>query len=172
MPNLPQLRAYAHNHRVTTRTDAPDLRAKLEGMHGTCTASAARRAARYLSAAYDHALAPTGLNVGQFSLLHAIALHGPLALGELATHVATDRTTLGKNLKPLERDGLVTTETSEHDRRVREVSITDAGLDRFLAAIDPWERAQAEFEAEFGANRADALRGELRGVLETGLHAW
>jgi DNA-binding MarR family transcriptional regulator len=69
-----------------------------------------------------------------------------------------DRATVGHNLRPLERDGLITAAVSEADRRVRIVSITDEGLERVALRRPGWDRAQAEFESCFGAERAAAMR--------------
>ena len=65
-----------------------------------------------------------------------------------------DRATVGHNLRPLERDELITVAVSEADRRVRIVSITDEGLKRVAVGRPGWDRAQAEFESYFGAERA------------------
>ena len=67
-----------------------------------------------------------------------------------------DRATVGHNLRPLERDELITVAVSEADRRVRIVSITDEGLKR-VAAGRPGGIV-AEFESCFGAERAAAMR--------------
>jgi DNA-binding MarR family transcriptional regulator len=51
-----------------------------------------------------------------------------------------DRATVGHNLRPLERDELITVAVSEADRRVRIVSITDEGLKRVAAGRPGWDR--------------------------------
>ena len=38
-----------------------------------------------------------------------------------------DRTTLGRNILPLERDGLIRIETAPSDRRAKELQLTKAG---------------------------------------------
>ncbi|WP_223217478.1 MarR family transcriptional regulator [Paraburkholderia phenoliruptrix] len=43
----------------------------------------------------------------QFSMLARASAVGKISLSELADLMAMDRTTLGRNLRPLERDGLV-----------------------------------------------------------------
>ena len=69
-----------------------------------------------------------------------------------------DRATVGHNLRPLERDGLITAAVSEADRRVRIVSITDEGLERVALRRPGWDRAQAKFQSCFDAERAAAMR--------------
>ncbi|MDN7722055.1 MarR family winged helix-turn-helix transcriptional regulator [Burkholderia gladioli] len=95
-------------------------------LDGRCNCLAARKASRYLSALYDGALSQVGLRATQFSILHKLRAGGPLAMGELATVMAMDRTTLSTNLKPLERDGLLAIRPGEDDRRRKAISITAA----------------------------------------------
>jgi len=74
---------------------------------GLCNCGALRQAARYLTAAYDQLLADSGLRTTQFSILFKLAARGTQAITELSALMAMDRTTVGRNLKLLERDGLV-----------------------------------------------------------------
>jgi DNA-binding MarR family transcriptional regulator len=148
------------------------LAAVLAEMDGRCNCTAARKATRYLSASYDKAIAPAGLRITQFNILHRLALHGSATITALAPLIAIDRTTLATNLKPLERDGLVVVRTSEADRRARMVEITEAGLARLEEAIPLWKAAQRRFEDAYGAADASQLRAALRAVLATGLDPW
>ena len=75
-----------------------------------------------------------------------------------------DRTTLGRNILPLERDGLIEIGASPADRRRREVRLTPAGAARLRAARRGWAVAQQRFDEVFGADRAAALRDLLREV--------
>ena len=72
-----------------------------------CACSTLRRATRALTAMYDAALAPSGLRITQLSVLSALARLGPLPVTRLAAEVALDRSTMGRNLDPLERRGLI-----------------------------------------------------------------
>lgn len=128
---------------------------------GACTCQAVRQAARRVTALYDAAMAPFGLRISQFSLLGRLRRGGPLALQALATEMGLDRTTLGRNLRPLERDGLVRSEDDPDDRRVRRLVLTSAGLARLEAALPAWHEAQAAFEAGYGAAETLALRESL-----------
>ena len=78
-----------------------------------CACDTLRRAARALTAAYDAALAPSGLRNTQFSILRRLARLGPLSGTRLAAEAALDRSTMGRNLNPLERHGLVSDLGSE-----------------------------------------------------------
>jgi DNA-binding MarR family transcriptional regulator len=141
-------------------------------LDGTCNCFALRKASRYLTAAYDHALASKGLRATQFTILQKIASLGELSVTELAEVMAMDRTTLATNLKPLARAGLVTVESSEQDRRRKITQITPAGLDKFEEALPLWSEAQTRFEESFGAKEAAELRRLLASVLGTGFDPW
>src|SRR6516165_9340554 len=85
----------------------------------TCLCLHAQRAARALARQFDEALKPVGLTNQQFSLLMALNRPAPPPMGPVADLLAMDRTTLTAALKPLERRGLVRTESSPKDRRTR-----------------------------------------------------
>ena len=143
----------------------------LPDLDGTCNCLAARKAARYLTAAYDRALAPSGLRITQFSILYKLARLGPMTIKRLAAAIAMDRTTLAANLKPLERDGHLVTGTAE-DRRAKTIEITATGKAALESAVPLWTIAQSQFETGYGATAAFGLRFALGGVLETGLEPW
>jgi DNA-binding MarR family transcriptional regulator len=75
-----------------------------------------------------------------------------------------DRTTLGRAILPLERDGLVAVSPDPADRRVRIIALTPAGAARHAEARTGWAQAQARYEAAVGAERAARLRAELNEV--------
>ncbi|MFE6760617.1 MarR family winged helix-turn-helix transcriptional regulator [Streptomyces sp. NPDC057684] len=150
-----------------------------ESMAGTerdtarsCNNLALRKAARYLGATYDKALAPTGLRATQFSILQKLSTHEQITISSLAEMIAMDRTTLASNLKPLAREGLVTVEPSPTDRRARIVTLTPDGLARMTAALPYWRTVQSEFEESFGGDKAAQLRAALEDILDTGFHPW
>ncbi|MFC4610380.1 MarR family winged helix-turn-helix transcriptional regulator [Streptomyces maoxianensis] len=138
----------------------------------SCNNLALRKAARYLGATYDKALAPVGLRATQFSILQKLSVHGEMTITSLAEMIAMDRTTMASNLKPLAREGLVTVEPSAADRRARIVTITPDGLSRTKAAVPLWKAVQAQFEENFGADDAAQLRASLQAVLRTGFEPW
>src|SRR5499425_121535 len=96
--------------------------------HGpSCNCLALRQASRVLSQFYDQELAPSGLRTTQFSILAAIHRLGPITINALARELVMDRTTLGRNVLPLERDGLIGIEASATDGRAKEIHLTKAG---------------------------------------------
>jgi DNA-binding MarR family transcriptional regulator len=138
---------------------------------GLCNCGALRQAARYLTAAYDQLLADSGLRTTQFSILFKLAARGTQAITELSALMAMDRTTVGRNLKLLERDGLVRYRPGP-DGRERLVELTATGRKKLEAAYPLWQQAQQQFESRFGAAHAGELRNTLRSVLHTGLDPW
>ena len=83
---------------------------------GRCNAAAVKKAARRLALMYDKALAPTGLKSSQYGILSELNSRGAAlpTVHELAEALVMDRSTLGQNLRPLERDELVTQIDERH----------------------------------------------------------
>ena len=72
-----------------------------------CNCLALRQAARHVTQFYDQFLAPSGLRTTQYSILARLVREGPMAINALAAELVMDRTTLGRNILPLQRDGLI-----------------------------------------------------------------
>ncbi|MBR0652838.1 winged helix-turn-helix transcriptional regulator [Roseomonas terrae] len=134
-----------------------------------CSCHGLRKATRHLTQFYDQRLASVGLSIGQYALLGRLAAHGPIALGAFAAIMAMDRTTLGRNLQPLERDGLAAISPDPADRRSRLLALTPEGQARLAAARPLWTAAQDDLEARFGADRTQALRLLVAELLATDL---
>jgi DNA-binding MarR family transcriptional regulator len=129
-----------------------------------CNCLAVRQAARHLTQFYDQFLAPAGLRTTQFSVLAKLKYLGPLTINALAKELVMDRTTLSRNILPLERDGLVAVETGSADRRSKKLRVTEAGAARLRTATKGWADAQARFEDVFGHKPSADLRALLRAV--------
>ena len=127
----------------------------------TCNCLALRQAARHVSQIYDSYLASEGLRTTQYSILAKLNRLGPLSINELAKSMVMDRTTLGRAIRPLQRDRLLTIGAGE-DGRTRSLRLTASGEARLKAAAAKWREAQRKFELTFGAR--DAV--ELRSILE------
>ncbi len=133
-----------------------------------CNSLALRQAARHVSGFYNTMFAPLGLRGTQYSMLSRLHA-GPRSIVALADELVMDRTTLSRNIRPLERRGLLTIGPDAIDRRSRVVTITPAGAALLERARDTWRTAQARFEAAFGAARAAELRRILAAVAATKL---
>jgi DNA-binding MarR family transcriptional regulator len=146
----------------------PDLPLSLTlQVRDTCLCLHVQRAARAVARRYDEALRPVGLTNGQFSLLMSLNRPHPggmatAAMGEIATLLAMDRTTLTANLKVLERRGLLQVEADPKDRRSRRLRLLPPGQDLLARALPIWCDTQRANEAL--VTTAEALRGELRAL--------
>jgi DNA-binding MarR family transcriptional regulator len=134
-----------------------------------CNCLAVRQAARHVSQFYDRFLAPSGLRTTQFSILAKLKRMGAVTINALANDLVMDRTTLGRNILPLEREGLITVVTGRSDRRSKELHLTEAGAERLRSAVKGWTQAQMHFEKVFGARRTSELRSLLHAVSATDL---
>ena len=137
--------------------------ALLDAVAQGCTCGNLRRASRAVTQLFDSILQPSGLKATQFTLLVATAKLGPAPLTRLAEALLMDRTTLTRNLKPLERAGLVRIDVGE-DRRSRAISLTPKGRRTLDAALPLWESAQSRMVDGLGDTRWRRLTNDLSAV--------
>ncbi len=117
---------------------------------------------------YDAALEPAGLRATQFSLLAVLDGRDgrdAVTITDLARAMVMDRTTLTRNLRPLEKQGLVAI-TPGDDRRTREVSLTRLGRRVLTTAMPRWRHAQTRMLDALGDRRARRLLSELSGAID------
>jgi DNA-binding MarR family transcriptional regulator len=129
-----------------------------------CTCDRLRKLTRRLTQHYDAHLAPAGLRVTQFSLLAHLQRAGPTTISALAELLDMDRTTLTRNLAPLEDAGLVAVQPGA-DARTRAVAVTERGREAWREARPYWRRAQDEVERLLGPERVAGLHALLEGSL-------
>jgi DNA-binding MarR family transcriptional regulator len=115
-----------------------------------------------LTAIYDAALEPAGISVAQFSLLRSIGRATPLSLTKLGKMVDLDRSTVGRNVRVIERMGLVRI-THGPDQREATMALTGQGIDALRRATPLWEQAQCGIEASLGP----AASAQLAVLLES-----
>src|SRR5262245_42005937 len=140
--------------------------AKCAIVAATCAAAALRRADRMVTQFYARDLASSGLEPTQFTLLTACEVAGDASITALADTLVMDRTTLARNLKPLEREGLVRVVVGDEqggrsDRRVRVVQLTEQGREALRQALPLWEEAQARVVGGLGQDRLGYLLQEI-----------
>lgn len=121
-----------------------------------CTCARLRRTARRLTQAYDQALRPCGLRVTQYMVISNVVRDDGLSVTDLANRLAMDRTTLTRNLRPLEKAGLLRIEAGP-DRRSRAVSATDRGRRAHAEAVKLWQEAERTFRRNMGREEAADL---------------
>src|SRR5271154_6129563 len=106
---------------ISSSSKEDTMTADSEMQAAVCHCLALRQAARHVTRFYDQSLAPTGLRSTQFSILSKLKRLGPLTINALAAEMAMDRTTLGRTMLPLERDGLITVESGAQDKRSKQL---------------------------------------------------
>ena len=134
---------------MTTSKNIADL---AQTLLDTCLCHNARMASRVVSRAYDEALRPTGLRATQIAVLAAVGARGAHSIKSLADSLEMERTTLTRNLRPLEEQGLVSI-APEGRHRSRTLTLTSAGKAALLGAFPLWENAQQSSMRQLGDQR-------------------
>lgn len=147
--------------RRTLRSDAAALVAE-------CPGANARLAARRISQFLDRELAETGLTGAQLGLMAQIATIPDDSLGALARRAGLEQSTLSRNLRTLEAEGLVEIATVHADLRRRAVWLTETGLRRLEAALPVWRRAQWKLANRISAPSARHLAEETEALMTEG----
>jgi len=130
-----------------------------------CTCFNLRKATRTVTQLFDEVMQPTGLRATQFTLLAAISSTGAIAIRQLSQVLVMDRTTLTRNLKPLETQGLVKIVPGE-DRRTRTLTLTGKGRKTLEKAFPFWRQAQSEVIERLTPRRWKKLLQHLDSTVE------
>jgi len=129
-----------------------------------CLCLHVQRAARALARRFDDVFRPLDVTSGQFSLLMSLNRPEAPTLGNVATVLAMDRTTLTAALKPLERRGLEKIAEDKEDRRSRRLTLTAAGRALLARALPLWIATHDAIDAELEPHSPDGLRAALRAL--------
>ena len=111
-----------------------------------CICTLSRRCARALTDIYDRALAPSGLKVTQYSLLRAIGRVEIPTLTGIAETTGLERSTLGRNLRVLEKSGMITLSSGD-DERTRVAALTDKARKALRQAEPRWQQVQEQMRS-------------------------
>jgi len=125
-----------------------------------CVCNKTRIAARVVTRIYDDALRPTGLRATQVALLVAVATGEASSIAALAQVLGMDRSTLTRNLGPLESEGLVAI-GAEGWRRSRSLEITRKGRARLREALPLWKKAQDLLKDRLGERAWSAAHASM-----------
>ncbi len=126
-----------------------------------CTIFNLRKAARTVTHLYDEMLKPSGLRSTQYSLLTVISMGEAETISDLAHQLVMDRTTLTRNLKPLQSQGWIKRVPGE-DRRTRAWTITAQGRKALARALPLWQKAQKDTVNLLGKECWDGLLDHLK----------
>jgi DNA-binding MarR family transcriptional regulator len=138
------------------RKDSPKL--------STCHCLNLRRAGQAVTAQYDKFLEPCEITIGQYSLMRFIKNLRHVSVSSLAKEMRLARTTLVRNIKPLEERGFVI-DVAEQGRS-RQLKLTDSGYQIYAEATLLWEQAQSKFEQSLGKEQFEKLNEILRVIAE------
>ena len=134
-------------------------------MINECACLKVRTAARALTRFYDDAFRPVGLRVTQLSVLVAVAFSEAVSIASLSRLLGMDRSTLTRNLRPLEAKGLVALGPEGHHRS-RTLSITSKGDQLVRKALPIWEETQQQLREELKKPHWTNLHAELDHVIK------
>jgi len=149
--------------------ETSEFREELRAPAAGCAGLSLRQAARRVTLLYDEALRDSGLSLAQVGLMAQIATSADDRMAALAARAGLDPSTLSRNLRGLERDGLIEIATVEKDLRRRAVWLTEEGLRRLQGALPTWREAQARIAELFPADllgRITAASEKLGGQKE------
>lgn len=119
-----------------------------------------RRAYQSITNVYDEFLKPSEIKIGQFSLIKHIYNLAPITVSSLATHIRLDRTTLVRNLKSLEKDGIVD-DIAAKGTRNRQLRLTEKGVEVYKLAEENWRNAQSFLENYLGKEELNNFTNTL-----------
>jgi DNA-binding MarR family transcriptional regulator len=137
-----------------------DINAKnLEGC-SECTCFNLRKASRTITQLFDKAMQPSGLRGTQFSLLTMLFFFGPVTVTVLSKKLLMDRTTVTRNLMPLEQQGYIIVKAGK-DLRTRTVELTKTGIKALEKAFPLWKETQSKIIGKLGKKRFESLISDL-----------
>jgi DNA-binding MarR family transcriptional regulator len=136
------------------------VRERLTLLGASCVCNNLRRTTRAITNYYDSLLEPFGLRVSQVTVLAVLYLSGPQTINELAEKLALDRTTMGRNLRPIAQQGLLTMAPGS-DQRTRMVALTAQGEEILLRLLPQWEQLQAHMVAGMQQEQFAAFLAQL-----------
>ncbi|MCP4385383.1 MAG: winged helix-turn-helix transcriptional regulator [Hyphomicrobiales bacterium] len=143
------------------RTDT--LESLAPGLLDQCLVTKARRAARTITRRYSRLLEPHGLKSTQATLLHALLDATDNSISALADRLGIERSALNRNLKILEKTGLIACPV--HGRgRARAYSLTRRGQEKMAVLLPLWHEAQHAVKTEIGAKDWNDLQRTLNTV--------
>lgn len=129
----------------------------LEDVIARCAGVRTLSAARAVNRHFDAALRPAELTITQFTLLVIIGAKSPDSISQIGDWLSIERTSVTRNLKPLERRGFVA-RGAEGAARMRAVSLTKDGFRKLKSAYPLWKSAQGELEETLDGEHQSAMK--------------
>jgi len=128
-----------------------------------CVCFNLRRVTRAVTQFYDAEMRRHGIRPTQGSILASLNSKDSWNMAELSDWLGMDRTTLVRNLRPLQRDGFVKSVGGGRGNRV-EVMITAKGRRQVEKLAPAWKSAQCAVVKTLGEKRWSAILADLEEV--------
>jgi DNA-binding MarR family transcriptional regulator len=125
-----------------------------------CVCFNLRWVTRAVTQFYDAEMRRHGIRPTQGSILASLHGKDSWTMAELSDWLGMDRTTLVRNLKPLQRDGFVTVTGGGRGNLV-ELSITTKGRKQIEKLTPAWKSAQSAAVKTLGEKRWSAILSDL-----------
>lgn len=132
-------------------------------INSKCSCFNLRKATRAVTQFFDHQLEPAGIRATQFTLLVSLASVHARTLTEMANSLVMDRTTLTRNLKPLEKLGLIQT-VEPRDKRSKAYALTEKGKETLDKAIPLWQQAQTRVQDALTDERFERVLKDMDSI--------
>lgn len=131
-----------------------------QAMNDQCCCFNLRKISRAVTQYWDRHLELAGIRATQFTLLLSLSEISGKTLTEMAESLVMDRTTLTRNLKPLERMGFITG-VQLSDRRSKAYALTEKGREVIVKGVPLWQKAQQSVVGRLGNERYARFLDEL-----------
>jgi DNA-binding MarR family transcriptional regulator len=125
-----------------------------------CVCFNLRWVTRAMTQFYDSEMRRHGIRPTQATILLAVKAKESWSMAELSDWLGMDRTTLVRNLRPLQRDGLVQAVGGGRGNRV-ELTITAKGRKQIEKLTPAWKSAQSAAVKTLGEKRWSAILSDL-----------
>lgn len=148
---------------MSYQTSSSSGSSSYENINPQCACFGLRKVTRAVTQLYDRILEPADIRATQFTLLVTLSSSAGKTLTEMAEDLVMDRTTLTRNLKPLEKAGYITI-VRLSDRRSKGYTLTDKGKQAIDKGVPLWKKAQQQIVGQLGSERYNRLLNELQAV--------
>src|SRR4051812_29511791 len=125
-----------------------------------CVCFNLRRVTRVVTQFYDAEMRRHGIRPTQGSILASLMARESWNMAELSDWLGMERTTLVRNLRPLQRDGLVQINGGGRGKLV-ELSITAKGRKQIEKLAPAWKSAQSAAVKTLGEKRWSGILSDL-----------
>jgi DNA-binding MarR family transcriptional regulator len=136
------------------------LRTDAVALVESCAGLASRVVARRITQFLEREIVSGGLTLAQLGLMAQIAAAPDDTIGALAHRTGLDQSTLSRNLRGLESEGLVEIAIVENDLRRRAVWLTETGARRLEKAIPIWRAANEKLSRRISTDLVSRLARE------------